>query len=74
MLFFLLTIFLSGLISDFISTLAALVLAVPYISISVRRLHDVNKSGLFLAIPVFNLYLLFKKGDMGTNQFGKSPL
>ena len=47
-------------------------------SLSIRRLHDLNKSGwlsLLLAIPIVDffvaLYIGFWAGDMGTNNFGK---
>ncbi len=41
----------------FISSLTFLGLLVPSISVTVRRLHDVGKSGWFLLVPVYNLYL-----------------
>lgn len=39
-----------------------IILIIPTLSILVRRLHDVNKSGwliLFSFFPLFNLYLLY---------------
>lgn len=39
-----------------------IILIIPTLSILVRRLHDVNKSGwliLFSFLPLLNLYLLF---------------
>ncbi len=41
----------------FISSLSFLVLLLPTISVSVRRMHDVGKSGWFLLVPIYNLYL-----------------
>jgi len=52
---------------------------IPGISIGVRRLHDINKSGwwyLLLLIPIVNIWLIIlvcKKGDLEDNRFGKSP-
>ncbi len=43
--------------SNFISNLASLALLVPSISVSVRRMHDVGKSGWFLLVPFYNFYL-----------------
>jgi uncharacterized membrane protein YhaH (DUF805 family) len=48
----------------------------------VKRLHDINRHGgwllLMFFIPGFNLILgivlLFKKGNVGTNQYGDDPL
>ena len=49
--------------------------------ISIRRLHDLNKSGwwvLLYFVPyvnlVFGLYLLFKSGTPGYNRYGEDPL
>ena len=49
--------------------------------LSIRRLHDLNKSGWFsllLLIPyigvLFAIYMLFFKGTDGPNQYGEDPL
>lgn len=51
------------------------------ISLTVKRLHDLNKGGLFaliLLVPIvnffFELYLLFVKGTDGQNEYGEDPL
>lgn len=55
-----------------------LAIMIPSLSILVRRLHDINKSGWFALIsfiPFGNLYLLFlvcKKGTEGQNKFDYS--
>ncbi len=38
-----------------------------------KRSHDVGNSGWFILIPFYALYLLFKEGDKGTNQYGQDP-
>ena len=54
--------------------------AIPGFAAAVRRLHDVNKSGLwlFLLITIIGgiliLYWYCKKGDEGDNKFGPNPL
>lgn len=52
----------------------------PIISVSVRRLHDVDKSGWLYAlnlIPVIGFFILIvnycKDGTPGENRFGQSP-
>jgi len=47
---------------------------------TIKRLHDINKNGwysMILYIPLINLfftfYLMFKRGDKGTNQYGRNP-
>lgn len=51
------------------------------ICITVKRLHDLDRSGwhlLLFMVPLYNVYLalvlLFKKGTEGQNQFGSDPL
>ncbi|MGE4287009.1 MAG: DUF805 domain-containing protein [Phycisphaerae bacterium] len=48
---------------------------------TVKRLHDINKSGkhyFLMLIPIYNLYLLiillWRKGTDGSNGFGTDPL
>jgi len=38
--------------------------------IGIGRMHDVNKSGWYILIPFYNLYLFLKKGDEGVNTYG----
>ncbi len=40
---------------------------------AVKRVHDVNKSGWYLLIPFYNLYLIFCEGTDGNNDFGLLP-
>lgn len=56
-----------------------LVLMVPGLAVSVRRLHDINKSGWFLLLPIIPfggiLLLLFlaREGSYGENDYGPDP-
>lgn len=52
-------------------TLVDLILILPLLSAGVRRMHDVNKSGWFLLIPLYSLYLLCMPSD-GNNKYGPS--
>jgi uncharacterized membrane protein YhaH (DUF805 family) len=47
-----------------------IVVAMPQLTVGVRRMHDVGKSGLFLLIPVLNVVLLFMRGNKGDNKYG----
>lgn len=58
-----------------------LALVIPSLSITVRRLHDINYSGwwyLLVVVPVVGflvyLVLLFWRGTKGANRFGQDPL
>lgn len=55
--------------------------------LTVRRLHDINlsgflapigwlsyfKGGFIVVAAIFNLFLLFKKGSKGVNDYGEAP-
>jgi uncharacterized membrane protein YhaH (DUF805 family) len=55
--------------SDILSNLYSLVTLVPAIAVAVRRMHDVNKSGWFILIPIYNLILACTKGTAGPNDY-----
>ena len=62
------------------SSIYYLLTTLPSISLSVRRLHDVGRSGWWLLIifTVVGIFLLFfwcfKKGDEGSNHYGNNTL
>jgi len=77
--------FVVGLVSESLAGIVALVfqlaILIPAIALSVRRLHDHDKSGWWLLIALIpilgGLYLLFlfvQRGTAGANQFGPDPL
>ena len=47
---------------------------VPSISLAARRMHDSDKSGWFMLVPIYSLYLAIIKGTDGPNRFGPDPL
>jgi uncharacterized membrane protein YhaH (DUF805 family) len=69
-----------GVLFTIISGFYSLLILIPGIAVSVRRLHDTNKSGwlLFLCfIPVVGVIVLFlfcaQEGYPGDNQYGPDP-
>lgn len=46
----------------------------PSLAAGVRRLHDINKSGWWILVPLYNLYLFAQKGTEGANYYGPDPL
>lgn len=44
------------------SSFMAIFFLLPTISITIRRIHDVGKSGWFILIPIYNLILTTKSG------------
>lgn len=45
----------------------------PSIAVAVRRMHDINKSGWFILIPFYNIYLFCIDGTRGENAYGEDP-
>lgn len=50
-----------------------LAVLLPSWAVSVRRMHDVNKSGWNILIPIYSLILFLRKGTKGDNQYGQDP-
>ena len=62
-------------------TLLVLALFLPSLSVTVRRLHDIGKSGWWLLIniipiigPIWSLVLMCSAGEHWENQYGPSPI
>lgn len=54
----------------FLALLFSLATFIPFIAVGIRRMHDIGKSGWFLLIPFYNLYLLAQPSDPNPNQYG----
>ena len=61
-------------------SVSTIVFFFPGLGLTIRRLHDINKSGwnylwVLTIIGIFPLiyWTLFKEGDEGNNRFGVSP-
>lgn len=71
---------ISILLSETIYLIYMIATLIPHISLSVRRLHDVNKSGwtlLVSLIPLVNIWifiLTITKGNQEENRYGKAPI
>ena len=77
-LFNLIFSFVIGFIAGFIKipilgSIYSLAVLIPGIAVGVRRMHDVDKSGWFLLIPIYNLILACTEGTIGENQYGDDP-
>lgn len=64
-----------------IGAILSIASGISNLMLSIRRCHDIGKSGwwlLLLVIPVVNiifyLYLYLKKGTTGPNSYGPDPL
>ncbi|MEI7619808.1 MAG: DUF805 domain-containing protein [Actinomycetota bacterium] len=68
---FLIRLALSGSVPS--AAIATLGLAIPSISVGVRRMHDVGRSGWWLICPIANLVFLLSPSDLNLNRFGPPP-
>ncbi len=66
---------------NLITTLVELALFLPSLAVSVRRLHDIDKSGWWLLLGfvpvigwVFIIIWACTKGSLGANRFGPDPM
>ncbi|MFV0471428.1 MAG: DUF805 domain-containing protein [Paludibacteraceae bacterium] len=64
----------------YINMLYSLVVLIPTIAVTVRRLHDIGKSGVYFFIAfipliggIWLLVLMIKEGQRGDNQYGSDP-
>lgn len=67
-------------IGDMLSTIFFIVALLPNIAIGIRRMHDIDKSGWWILLPLIPLigliafvYFAAQPGTKGTNRFGKEP-
>jgi len=57
----------------YLDSFYSLAVLLPTIAVGVRRMHDTNRSGWFILIPLYNLYLAIIEGDAGENKYGPDP-
>ena len=50
-----------------------LVMLVPGIAVTVKRAHDVGKSGWVMLIPFYNLVIALTEGEKQENKYGPDP-
>lgn len=76
--FFFLFIFLIGIVagiiagivgSDAIGYAIQAAFWIPGLAVSIRRMHDVDKSGWFILIPIYSFILTVTPGTAGSNRF-----
>lgn len=59
--------------ADGFFSLWSLAFFLPSLAVSVRRLHDVGRSGWWVLVPFAGLFFMFVNGDAGPNRFGEDP-
>jgi uncharacterized membrane protein YhaH (DUF805 family) len=56
-----------------LSNIYNLALILPTLAAAVRRIHDHGKSGWFILVPFYNLYLVIADGEGMPNAYGPVP-
>ena len=46
---------------------------IPWLAVSIRRMHDQDRSGWWILCPIANIIFLFIDGTPGPNRFGPDP-
>jgi uncharacterized membrane protein YhaH (DUF805 family) len=65
--------FVAQLLDERLYFIYLLALFIPSLAVSIRRMHDVNKSGWFILIPIYNFILACTEGTKGDNDYGSDP-
>jgi uncharacterized membrane protein YhaH (DUF805 family) len=52
--------------------LYSLAILLPSIAVGVRRMHDTDRSGWWLLLPIVNLVFLAQDSQPGPNRFGEN--
>lgn len=59
--------------SDVLYDLYSLFVMIPFIAVGIRRMHDTDRSGWWILLPVGNLMCWSEDGKPGINRFGSNP-
>ncbi|MGF6090395.1 DUF805 domain-containing protein [Pseudomonas sp. 18173] len=67
--------FVEGLLGmkGYASNLYSLAMLVPNISVAIRRMHDTDRSGWWIWLPIVNIIFLVQDSQRGDNRFGPNP-
>lgn len=59
--------------TNFCSSIFILALFIPSLSVAVRRMHDIDRSGWWILVPIILIIFACTEGTRGANRFGKDP-
>jgi len=72
-LFTLIANILVSSISQSLGNFLSLVILLPTIAITIRRMHDTDHVGWWMLFPIVNLVLSLRRGTLSENRFGPPP-
>ena len=56
-----------------LDSIASLVILLPTIAITIRRMHDTDHVGWWMLFPIVNIVLSLRRGTSNENRFGPPP-
>ncbi len=59
--------------SGLLGSLYSLAVFLPSIGVGIRRMHDINRSGWWILLPIVNIVFWATDSDSGENQYGSNP-
>jgi uncharacterized membrane protein YhaH (DUF805 family) len=66
--------FVDGLMGiNVLSNIYILATLIPSVAVTIRRIHDVGKTGWYCLVPIYNFILECTEGTMGPNKYGPDP-
>lgn len=78
--FYIIISYIAYLINGTVSTIIPILFVLPLLGVSVRRMHDINKTGfwvLFQIIPLIGVIVFWAMslmdGTVGDNKYGPDP-
>jgi uncharacterized membrane protein YhaH (DUF805 family) len=69
-LFTIVSQYLVSAVSSSVGNIFSTILFLPQIMFAIRRMHDVNKSGWWILLPIGNIIFWAQSGDASSNRFG----
>lgn len=73
LLFTVFDVFLALIEIPFLQSILSIILLWFLWAQGAKRCHDIGKSGWWQIVPFFGLWMLFKDGDVGFNEYGEDP-
>ena len=59
--------------TNILNGLFLLGIIIPSIAVGIRRMHDTDRSGWWILLPIVNIVFLCLNGQQGQNRFGDDP-
>ena len=56
-----------------LGTIYSIAVLIPTIAVGIRRMHDVDRSGWWILVPIVNLVFAVTEGTKGQNGYGPPP-